>query len=397
MIAISVKVDLVRYFEHGKSAPAGSGFKGVMTGESLVGYLGYTSREDAKDSTDELEMKDNGYIGYTQSHNAGCTRSSNGILDTEDKMFDFKKLVRKSYSQDGNLAWEDVISLASFDEAHKFGLYTIEDWDAALSRALPKFFKYIGFDNDNMIYWWDYHINKFHPHVHIIFMEKNQTRFDGYLKPSQLKALKRYTALELEARQKLCEKIDTTYEQFFKNKDLQLKEILINVNDHLKTTNNNDISQLYKLLPKTGRLQYNSYNLKDYKFIIDGIIDNILNTDPKVKEVYNEWMKSIDLLKNNINEINNSDIDSFKKAEIKKLYTRIGNMILKEYRTASFDSITVQHSDTDQKNRKKIVKSKHKRSSKKILGAYCLDVINQQQRDIEESLKEFLRINGLEI
>ena len=312
-------------------------------------------------------------------------------------MFDFKKLVRKSYSQDGNLAWEDVISLASFDEAHKFGLYTIEDWDAALSRALPKFFKYIGFDNDNMIYWWDYHINKFHPHVHIIFMEKNQTRFDGYLKPSQLKALKRYTALELEARQKLCEKIDTTYEQFFKNKDLQLKEILINVNDHLKTTNNNDISQLYKLLPKTGRLQYNSYNLKDYKFIIDGIIDNILNTDPKVKEVYNEWMKSIDLLKNNINEINNSDIDSFKKAEIKKLYTRIGNMILKEYRTASFDSITVQHSDTDQKNRKKIVKSKHKRSSKKILGAYCLDVINQQQRDIEESLKEFLRINGLEI
>jgi len=113
--------------------------------------------------------------------------------------------------------------------------------------------------------------------------------------------------------------------------------------------------------------------------------------------IYNEWMKSIDLLKNNINEINNSDIDSFKKAEIKKLYTRIGNMILKEYRTASFDSITVQHSDTDQKNRKKIVKSKHKRSSKKILGAYCLDVINQQQRDIEESLKEFLRINGLEI
>mgnify|MGYP000560871726 FL=1 len=228
-------------------------------------------------------------------------------------------------------------------------------------------------------------------------MSGHQTRFDGYLKPSQLKALKRYTALELEARQKLCEKIDTTYEQFFKNKDLQLKEILINVNDHLKTTNNNDISQLYKLLPKTGRLQYNSYNLKDYKFIIDGIIDNILNTDPKVKEVYNEWMKSIDLLKNNINEINNSDIDSFKKAEIKKLYTRIGNMILKEYRTASFDSITVQHSDTDQKNRKKIVKSKHKRSSKKILGAYCLDVINQQQRDIEESLKEFLRINGLEI
>ena len=51
----------------------------------------------------------------------------------------------------------------------------------------------------------------------------------------------------------------------------------------------------------------------------------------------------------------------------------------------------------NEKNRKKIVKSKHKRSSKKILGAYCLDVINQQQRDIEESLKEFLRINGLEI
>lgn len=403
---MKVKIDKLRYFKCGFSAPKNSSFKGTMTTDSLMEYSEYTGREEAKENDKHLETNESGYFGYTVSHHAGCTRSSIGLLDSKEKIKEFRKEIELCFHNKGDLAWENVLSIADFSEAEKYGLFTIEDWEIALNKALPKFFKYAGFKEDNTVWWWDYHINKFHPHVHIIWTEKVKLHKDGYLPSRYLKALKRYTALELMARKELLDQIDTTYNEFFKNKDLQLKEIITNIDNYLQNNIDQDIRDLYQVLPRQGRLQYNSYNMKDYKPLIDKIIQRILDI-PDVKVDYDNWLATLDQLKENMNKINASDIDSFKEAELKKLYTRIGNRILKTYRTTEFSTNNPFLENGNMEDEKisknkfrfsgKINKYYRKSSYTKILGVYCMDVIAEQKREMEESLYEFLQTNDLEI
>lgn len=398
---MKVKIDKLRYFKCGFPAPKNSSFKGTMTTDSLIEYSEYTGREEAKENDKDLEMNESGYFGYTVSHHAGYTRSSIGLLDSEEKIKEFRKEIEMCFHNKGDLAWENVLSIADFLEAEKYGLFTIEDWEIALNKALPKFFRYAGFKEDNTVWWWDYHINKFHPHVHIIWTEKKKLHHEGYLAPKYLKALKRFTALELMARKELLDQIDTTYNEFFKNKDIQFREIITNVDNYLQNNIDQDIRDLYQVLPRHGRLQYNSYNMKDYKPLIDNIIKRIL-ASPDVKDDYDNWLSSLDQLKENMNKINASDIDSFKEAELKKLYTRIGNRILKTYRTTEFSKSDIYHENQNRKTSHYKFPSKNSRyyrksSYTKILGVYCMDVIAEQKKEMEESLYEFLKTNDLEI
>ncbi len=396
---MEIKIDKVRYFEFGKQAPSNSSFKGKMTGEMLSGYYEYTDRAEAKENDQEFVQED-GYFNYTSSHHESHTRTSEGIIDTDEKKEMFQKKIMKYFNKDGDLAWENVLSIANYDEAERLGLYTTKDWEAALTRALPKFFKYAGFEQENMLWWWDLHVNKSHPHVHIVWMEKKKTRTNGYLLPRELKALKRFTALELEARKNLNEKIDKEYNDFFKQKDIKFKKIMYSIDSFLSGYTEKDIMKLYRMLPKTGRLQYNSYHMREYKPYIDKIIENIICSQPEIKAAYDDWMKNIDLLQQNMNEIQNSDIASFKEAEIKKLYTRIGNKILKNYLKINASNQYDSKLQASQKN--KFIRYSYKKrfnsiNSQKVLGAYCMGAINKQEQEMEESLREFLRINGLEL
>lgn len=396
---MKVKIDKLRYFECGKQAPPNSAFKGKMTGEMLSGYSEYTGREDAKEQDKEL-VEDDGYFNYTSSHHSSYTRTSGGILDSNEKKEKFQREIKKFFHNDGDLAWENVLSIADFDEAERIGLYSIDDWEAVLNKALPKFFKYAGFDLDNVLWWWDLHVNKFHPHVHIVWMEKEKTKLNGYLLPKQLKALKRFTALEFEARKNLSEKIDIKYEEFFKEKDINFNKIMETVDAFLSGYPEKDIIKLYRMLPKTGRLQYNSYHMREYRPYIDKIIENIICSQPEIKVAYDDWMKNIDLLQQNMNEVQNSDIASFKEAEIKKLYTRIGNKILKNYLEINASNQYDLKPQASQKN--KSIKYSYKKrfnsiNSQKVLGAYCMGAIIKQEQEMEESLREFLRINDLEL
>lgn len=421
MVKIAVKIDKVRFFRCGYAAPKNSNFRGVMTSEVFSDYANYTGREEAKEPEKTLEENENtGYLNYTASHHTGYTRSSMGILDTHEKLMLFKKEIAECFKNTGDLAWENVLSLESFDEAEKYGLSTNEDWEAALSKALPKFFKYAGYDPNNMVWWWDYHTNKFHPHVHIIWMEKEKTRERGKLSKNELAALKRFTALELEARKKLVNQIDSDYKMFFENKDLKFKEIIVNVDRYLANNTNHDLDSLFKILPKTGRLQMNSYHMADFKPLIKEIIHDIIQNDDKIFTSYQQWMEDIDLLRNNMNSIQNSDIDSFKANEIERLYTRIGNRILKyykeEYRSKpeniNTEAVVFEKNDSANKNdliqgeknsrksnnREKAIK-KHRRhyNQRSIIKRVSHDVVSMiEQADSEmlERFREFLIENG---
>jgi hypothetical protein len=243
-----VKIDKIRYFECGSPPPENSSFKDKMSADSLSGYSNYTGREDAKDDNKKLDVE-NGYFSYTSSHHFSATRTSEGIIENNKDRINFQKKIRKYFHNDGDLAWENVLSIADFEEAHRLGLNTIEDWENVLNKALPKFFKYAGFDLDNTLWWWDLHVNKFHPHVHVIWMEKERkTKTEGYLPPKYLMALKRYTAIELEARESLCKKIECEYNDFFRKKDLKMQQILTKTDVILSGKIPKDIQKLYRIL-----------------------------------------------------------------------------------------------------------------------------------------------------
>lgn len=78
---------------------------------------------------------------------------------------------------------------------------------------------------------------------------------------------------------------------------------------------NPKLRDLYKVLPKTGRLQYNSYNMKQYQSMIKSIIDDLIQNDDDLKTAFNEYVSKLDQLEEVMNEEGN-DVATIKEAEL---------------------------------------------------------------------------------
>ena len=116
--------------------------------------------------------------------------SSDGLLDRE-KIAQFKTKCKDNFNKDGQILWDCVVSLSSFEYAEKCGLLNHSDYASVVAKVLPKFYKTIGLDPNNMLWWETYHANTNNPHMHICFFEKNQTRQRGKINQSELDYLKK--------------------------------------------------------------------------------------------------------------------------------------------------------------------------------------------------------------
>ena len=332
-------IDTIRFLEWGKLAPANSEFKGVISTEKIFGtgnegsYFGYTSRSTATESSgnEKLTMTEDGFLGYTSRDYAsgGSTFSSMGWLD-QDKAEEFKAEGRKAFSEKGDLIWDAVIALEDFEAAHKNGLFHTADYADAMSKVLPRFFKTVGLDPVNMLWWMNYHNNTDHPHIHLCFFEKTHTRSRGKFTPRQLKEFKRLVIKELTARETLSEISGISYDEAFRRKDAERNVFL----DQIRSINLleiDSISKLASVLPKKGRLQYNSANLRAYRGQIDAITDSFLQM-PEIKPAFDLYLDHLELFDQAINKNAGTDVATLKEAELKRLYAQIGNIILKTIR-----------------------------------------------------------------
>ena len=332
-------IDTIRFLEWGKPAPANSEFKGVISTEKIFGtgnegsYFGYTSRSTATESSgnEKLTTTEDGFLGYTSRDYAsgGSTFSSMGWLD-QDKAEEFKAEGRKAFSEKGDLIWDAVIALEDFEAAHKNGLFHTADYADAMSKVLPRFFKTVGLDPVNMMWWMNYHNNTDHPHIHLCFFEKTHTRSRGKFTPRQLKEFKRLVIKELTARETLNEISGISYDEAFRRKDAERNVFL----DQIRSINLleiDSISKLASVLPKKGRLQYNSANLMAYRGQIDAITDSFLQM-PEIKPAFDLYLDHLELFDQAINKNAGTDVATLKEAELKRLYAQIGNIILKTIR-----------------------------------------------------------------
>lgn len=383
---MGIKIHKLRFLVYGSQPPRGSRFKDTLDTDSLIGYTKYTDRDDAKGNEKELGRRKDGYLGYTSSHHKDSTISSEGVIDTKEKREELYRKLSSAFSKKGDIFYEEIISLESHEEAERLTLgESARQWEPLLNEVLPKVFRHRGFEPDNMLWTADLHTNTQHPHVHLLFMEKEHTIDRGKFTKSDMKYLKRQLLSALERRQSYCDRLEASVDDVFRNKDKQFRHLMSDVEQSLLDNKNIQLTELLKALPKRGRMQYNSYNMKDYRPLIDNYIDHLIRTDKKAKASFEKLMETIDRLEANINDAGNEKISTLKEAEMRKIYERIGNMILQKAKNPDYKEIMTVNKRTGETQFRRYRKPLTNISISRAIA----DVANAQEQEMEEALEEF--------
>lgn len=386
VILMGIKIHKLRFLVYGSQPPRGSRFKDTLDTDSLIGYTKYTDRDDAKGNEKELGRRKDGYLGYTSSHHKDSTISSEGVIDSKKKREELYKKMEKAFSKKGDIFYEEIISLESHEEAERLSLgQSAKQWEPLLNEVLPKVFRHKGFDPKNMLWTADLHTNTQHPHVHLLFMEKEHTIDRGKFTKSDMKYLKRQLLSALERRQSYCDRLEASVDDVFRNKDKQFRHLMSDVEQSLLDNKNIQLTELLKALPKRGRMQYNSYNMKDYRPLIDNYIEHLIRTDKKAKASFEKLMETIDRLEANINDAGNEKISTLKEAEMRKIYERIGNMILQKAKDPDYKEIMTVNKRTGETQ----VRRYRKPLTNISISRAIADVANAQEQEMEEALEEF--------
>lgn len=383
---MGIKIHKLRFLVYGSQPPRGSRFKDTLDTDSLIGYTKYTDRDVAKGNEKELGRRKDGYLGYTSSHHKDATISSEGVIDTKEKREELYRKLSSAFSKKGDIFYEEIISLESHEEAERLSLgESARQWEPLLNEVLPKVFRHRGFDPDNMLWTADLHTNTQHPHVHLLFMEKEHTIDRGKFTKSDMKYLKRQLLSALERRQSYCDRLEASVDDVFRNKDKQFRHLMSDVEQSLLDNKNIQLTELLKALPKRGRMQYNSYNMKDYRPLIDNYIDHLIRTDKKAKASFEKLMETIDRLEANINDAGNEKISTLKEAEMRKIYERIGNMIVQKAKDPDYKEIMTVNKRTGETQ----VRRYRKPLTNISISRAIADVANAQEQEMEEALEEY--------
>lgn len=383
---MGIKIHKLRFLIYGSQPPKGSRFNGTLDTGSLIGYTQYTDRDDAKGNEKKLGKRKDGYLGYTSSHHKDATISSEGVIDSKKKREELYKKMEKAFSKKGDIFYEEIISLESHEEAERLSLgQSAKQWEPLLNEAIPKVFRHKGFDPKNMLWTADLHTNTQHPHVHLLFMEKEHTMDRAKFTQSDMKYLKRQLLSALERRQAYCDRLEASVDDVFKKKDQQFRHLMSDVEESLLNNKNIQLTELLKALPKRGRMQYNSFNMKDYRPLIDNYIDHLIRTDKNAKASFSKLMETLDRLEANINDAGNEKISTLKEAEIRKIYERIGNMILQKAKDPDYKEIKTVNKRTGETQ----VRRYRQPLTNISISRAIADVANAQEQEMEEALDEF--------
>lgn len=350
----------VAFLQYGKHAPSNSGFKGIITTESVFGgFVNYLVRdkaisnsmddelvrgkgEQAKHTASSLLHSEHGLDGslmdYTSRENA--TKNSNdkayftmtneGKIYSQEQREEWIRNSMKSFSKDGDLIWTLVVALDNYDLLNAYELKTQEDFANTAQKALNKTFKKIGLDPKNMIWWEDFHTNTDHPHMHITFLEKEHTRDRGKFTEKEIDKVKTTIITEIAARKRYKEMYLQESEDALKMIN-PLKKEVIHQMETLSYKTLKDVSNLYSQLPRSGRLQYNSANMAPYKKQLDRIVEQILKSD-ELKGTYEQFTSHLKKFDDNMNAIGNEKISHMFEREDTKLRVLIANEILKGFK-----------------------------------------------------------------
>lgn len=288
-------------------------------------YIGYVSKGITEARTYD-------YVSYMDDNDKSSgVFDSNGLLSKQDV-----KALRKILRETKSCIWDMVISFEElFGKEH---LFHYEQAIGLLNNILPKFFKSANLNPKNIIWYAGLHENTDNRHIHISFFEKEPTFYNhrkkeykyhrGKIPITAVKELKlnaeNYFNSPMEElkikRKKLVESLklelaDKSFDEF----ESSLKWLL---------------KGLFEEIPISGRMGYDSENMKPYKERIDNVITLILEKSV-YKDDYKVMLDTInehdEKLKKKCSKYNLDENEYLYGPKFKHdLYRRMGNVLIKE-------------------------------------------------------------------
>lgn len=244
---------------------------------------------------------------------------------------DLKNINFKDY--DG-FTWNGYVSIKK-EDTYKLGLITKKDYYEYSKSIIPKLIMNAGFDINNVKWYACLHLDsKKNYNIHFYFMEIKRTKYkysDRLISRGAIKKFKSNALNYLINRDEILKLKDKLFIGVIK--EIKLNNLTsLNQNKSFKNNIEKKLTKLYKQLPKEHRLQYNSPNLKKVRPLIDSIITDILN-NPDIVDSYYKYIKKLhDIDFENKQYYGTSNDNNYVDNQIKKLYSKIGNDILSNYK-----------------------------------------------------------------
>lgn len=300
-----------------------------------ISYIGDKKKADSS-SIDEYNII-NDYVSLADKDSFFSENKEtfhwnmNGDINPKKELNNIKDLDSK-----GTL-WSLVVSFPP-EFAINNGLVTKLDYYNLTNSFLPNFLTGMGLDLNNIIWFSSLHRNTNNPHIHINFFEHKKTLTNPKIPYSCIYNLKSNIANYL-----------INNEVFYTLRDKELKDIIntISFEDLNKIKNqklfsdsyrkglNKQLLSFYDTLPKRGRLQYNSKDIIPYKNDLYNIINYILMHD-SVKYNYANYLKLLKEHQKELIQIYGDGKDNknqkYYENQLNKLYSKIGNEILSNYK-----------------------------------------------------------------
>ena len=299
-----------------------------------ISYISDKKKADSASINEYDLLKDYMLFGDNDSYlyeDKECfTWSINGDINAKEDLKNINKL-----DENGTI-WSLVLSFDPEFAINK-GLITKLDYYNLTKVFMPQLLTSMGLKFDNVTWYCSLHRNTAHPHLHINFFEHKKTISNPKIPYSCIHEMKSKIANYLIDNEKFYKLRDQEFKSI--TGDVSLKELTKIKNqklysDKFRSDLNKMLLNFYDKLPNMGRLQYNSSNMDKYRNDLKLIIDYILMHD-SVKYSYAKYLKLLREHQKELNAVYGSTRDPEKKYydnQLNKLYSKIGNEILKNYK-----------------------------------------------------------------
>ncbi len=355
--------------------------------QAITKWMGYASQKQKADSSsiDEYNLlKDYALFSDKETF---LTENDEIFIWNKDGDILKKDVISKLDGMDSSgMFWRGFLSFPS-DFAYSHGLITKADFYSLSNNVFPSLIMDMVLDINNVEWMCTLHLDTpKHPHIHFCIYEKKQTKSDPKVPLHCIHKFRSNVANYLIDNKKFYKLRDQTFtnitgtinlKEFNKIKSQRL------FSDKYRKDLNKLLLDFYSTLPKTGRLQYNSKNMIPYKKDLDNIIEYILLHD-SVKYDYAKYLRLLETHQKELNQLYGMSESNKKRKyyndQLNRLYSKIGNEILQNYKRYQAQDFMTREKDFLQKHihelnfksRSDYAKDETKKSIAKDLYKICM-------------------------
>lgn len=304
----------------------------------ITKWISYAAQKQKADSSsiDEYNLlKDYALYSdketYLNENDETFLWNSKGDILRKDAINNLKNM------NNSGIFWRGFLSFPP-DFAMEHGLITKIDFYSLTNNVMPSLIIDMGLDINNVDWMCVLHRDTKHPHIHFCIYEKIPSKTNPQYPKSVIYKFKSNVINYLIDNRKFYELRDKTFSNItgtISTKELNKIKSQRLFSDKYRKELNKMLLDFYNKIPKKGRLQYNSKNMIMYKNDLDKIINYILLHD-SIKYDYANYLRLLEKHQKELNQLygqsNSNKNRKYYNEQINRLYSKVGNEILKNYK-----------------------------------------------------------------